>query len=59
MTPNEWGRKYAMKDKKDNDFYSQEITMIDPATCWIEICSVPEDRTDIVTNQELLAWLTR
>ena len=36
------GRKYAMTDNKDKDVYLQPITMIDPATGWIEICSVPE-----------------
>ena len=33
--------------------------MIDPATNWIEICSVPEARADLVDNQVELAWLTR
>ena len=32
--------------------------MIDPATGWIEICSVPEARADLVANQVELAWLT-
>ena len=31
MTPNKRGRKHAMKDKKDKNFYLQVITMIDPA----------------------------
>ena len=33
--------------------------MIDPATSWIEIRSVPEARADLVANQVELAWLTR
>ena len=33
--------------------------MIDPATGWIEIHSVPEARVDLVANQVELAWLTR
>ena len=33
--------------------------MIDPATGWIEICSVPEARADLVANQVKSAWLTR
>ena len=33
--------------------------MIDPATDWIKICSVHEDRVDLVANQVELAWLTR
>ena len=48
-----------MKGKKDKDVYLQAITMIDPATGWIEIHSVPEARADLVANQVELAWLTR
>ena len=59
MTPNKGGKKYAMKGKKDKDVYLQAITMIDPATGWIEIRSVPEARADLVANQVELAWLTR
>ena len=33
--------------------------MIDPATCWKEICSLSEARADLVANQEELVWLTR
>ena len=33
--------------------------MIDPATGWIEIDSVPEARADLVANQIELAWVTR
>ena len=51
MTPDKGGRKYTMKGKKDKDIYSQAITMIDPATRWIEIYSVPEARADPVANQ--------
>ena len=58
MTSNEEGRKYAIKDYKVKDVYLQTITMIDPATSWIEICSVPEARADLVTNQVDLAWLS-
>ena len=59
MTPKKRVRKYAMKDKKDKDVYLQTITMIDPATNWIDICSVPEAKADLVANQVKLAWLTR
>ena len=55
MSPNKGGRKYAMKSKKDKDVYLQAITMINPATSWIEILSVPEVRVDLVTNQVELA----
>ena len=48
-----------MKCKKDKDVYLQAITMIDPATGWIEIRQVPEARADLVSNQVELAWLTR
>ena len=51
MTPIKGGRKYTMKDKKDQDVYLQAITMIAPATGWIEICSVPEVKADLVANQ--------
>ena len=44
---------------KDKDVYLQAITMIDPATSWIEILSVPEARANLVVNQVELAWLTR
>ena len=33
--------------------------MIDPATGWIKIRSVPEARADLVANQVDLAWLTK
>ena len=33
--------------------------MIDPATGWVEICTVPSARADLVANQVELAWLTR
>ena len=59
MTPSKGGRKYAMKGKKDKDGYLQAMTMIDPATSWIEIHSVPEARADLVAYQVELAWLTR
>ena len=55
MTPNKGGRKYTMKGKKDKDAYLQAINMVDPATDWIEICSVPEARADLLANQAELA----
>ena len=48
-----------MKGKKDKDVYLQAISIIDPATSWIEICSVPDVGADLVANQVELAWLTR
>ena len=55
MTSNKGRRKYAMKGKKDKDVCLQAITMIGPATGWIEIRSVPEARADLVANQVVLA----
>ena len=55
MTPNKGGRKYAMKCKKDKDIYLQAITMVNPATGWIEIRSAPEPRADLVAKQVELA----
>ena len=37
MTPNKGGRKYAMKGKKDKDFYLHGISLIGPSIGWIEI----------------------
>ena len=59
MIPNKRGRKYAMIGKKDKDVYFQEITIVDPATDWREIHSVPEARADLAACQVELAWLTR
>ena len=44
---------------KDQDVYSQAITMIYPATGWMEICFMPKVRAHLVSNQVELAWLTR
>ena len=33
--------------------------MIDPATGWIEIDTIPSTRVDVVSNMVDLAWLTR
>ena len=32
--------------------------MVDPATGWVEIYSVPEARADLVANQVEIDWLT-
>ena len=50
---------YSIQGKKDEYVYLQAITMIDPASGWIEIRSVPEARADLVANQVELAWSTR
>ena len=56
MTPNKGGRKHAMKGSKDKDVYVRAMTLIDPATDWIEISSVPEARADQGADQVELAW---
>ena len=54
MTPNKGGKKYAIKDKKDINVYSQAISMINIARGCIGILSAPE--TDLVANQVELVW---
>ena len=62
ITPKKGGRKYSMKDnkdkkdKKDKDDYLQAITMMDPATGWIEIRYVLEARADLNANEVDLSW---
>ena len=48
-----------MKTKNGNTIYLQAITMIDPATGWVEIRAMPSARADLVANQVELAWLAR
>ena len=48
-----------MTTKNGKTVYLQAVTMIDPATGWIEIRTVPSARADLVSNIEELAWLTR
>ena len=48
-----------MITKSGKSVYLQAVTMIDPATGWIEIRTVPSARADLVANQVELAWLTR
>ena len=38
--------------------YLQAVTMIDPATGWIEILTVPLAEADLVANQVELSWFT-
>ena len=39
-----------MITKNGNTVYLQAVTMIEAATCWIEICMVPSARADLVSN---------
>ena len=47
-----------MTTKSGKSVYLQAVTMIDPATGWIEIRTVPLAWTYLVANQVELAWLT-
>ena len=48
-----------MKTTSGKTVYLQAVTMIDPATGWVEIRALPGARADYVANQVELAWLTR
>ena len=48
-----------MTTKSGKTVYLQAITIIDPATGWIEIRTVLSARADLVSNIVELAWLTR
>ena len=45
-----------MTTKSVKSVYLQAVTMIDPATGWIEIPTVPLARADLVANRVELAW---
>ena len=47
-----------MTTKSGRSVYLQAVTMIDLATGWIDICTIPSAQADLVANQEELAWLT-
>ena len=57
--PKGGGKKYQMTTKNGKTVYLQAVTMIDPATSWIEICTIPSAHVDLVSNIIELAWLTR
>ena len=44
-------KKYKMTTKSGKSVYLQAVTMIDPATDWIEIRTVPSARADLIANQ--------
>ena len=46
-----------MTTKSGRSVYLQAVTMIDLATGWIEICTVPSAQVDLISNQVELAWL--
>ena len=48
-----------MTPKKDEASNLRAIAMVDPATGWLELHSIPEAKADLVAIQVELAWLTR
>ena len=52
MTLEEEEKIHAMKGNKNKYDYLQVVTMIEPATDWILIWSMPETIADLVANQE-------
>ena len=48
-----------MSIKNGKNIYLQVVTVIDPATGWIEIHTVPSACADLVSNIVELGWLTR
>ena len=58
IIPKTGEKKYKMTTKSGRSFYMQAITMIDPATCWIEIYDVPSAQANLVAHQVELVWLT-
>ena len=48
-----------MTTKFGKSIYLLAVTMIDPATGWIEIHIVPSVWADLIANQVELAWLIR
>ena len=53
------GKKDEMTIKSGKKVYLQAVTMIDPATGWVEIRALPGARADYISNQVEFAWLTR
>ena len=48
--PKGGGEKYQMTTKNGKTNYLQVVTMIDPATDWIETRIVPSTCADLVSN---------
>ena len=59
FTAKEDRKRYKMTTDKGRTVHLRAVTMIDPATGWIEIRTVDSARADLVANQVELAWLTR
>ena len=59
FTPKGKGKKYQTTTKNGKNVHLQTVTMIDPASGWIEIHAAPSTRADLVSNIVELAWLTR
>ena len=48
-----------MTTKNGKTVYLQAVIMIDPATGWIELYTVPSARAYLVSNIVEIVWLTR
>ena len=59
LNPKGGGKKYEMTTETGRVVYLQAVTMIDPATGWVEIRAVRSARADYVAQQVELGWLTR
>ena len=53
------GKKHQITTKNGKSIYSQAVTMIDPASCLIEIHTIPSDRADLISNIVELVYLTQ
>ena len=50
FTPKDGGQKYRMTTKNGKTVYLQAVTMIDTATGWIGIRTVPSARAELASN---------
>ena len=50
---------YTMKRKRKKDLTLWCVTMIDPATGWFEIKTIPSKRADVIANLVEQTWLSR
>ena len=59
FTPKRRGKKYQMATKNLKNICLQVVTMIDPATGWIEVCMLSSACAYLVSIILEPAWLTR
>ena len=55
FTPKGLERKYQKTNKNVESVYLQAVTMIDPVTGWIEICTTLTAQADLLSNQVVSA----